>query len=174
MSRKSSAVGIVYSDTSGTGFGSYFIQCCQDLGSGTCSDKEMRTSSTLQEILAVKFVLLSLLDQLLGLTVKRFTDNQNVPRIVSSGSSKGDLQSEALSIFSICCSRGISIEMEWIPRTQSDKADFLSRICDSDDWGLSWNTFQIIDLVWGPHSIDRFANYLNAKLPKLNSRFGRN
>ena len=57
--------------------------------SDTWSDEEMRTSSTLREILAVKFVLLSLLDQLSGLTVKWFTDNQNVPRIVSSGSSKG-------------------------------------------------------------------------------------
>ena len=171
MSPKSSAVGVVYSDASDTGFGGYFVQCGQDLVSGTWSDEEMRTSSTLREILAVKFVLLSLLDQLSGLTVKWFTDNQNVPRIVSSGSSKGHLQSEALSIFNICCSRGISIEMEWIPRTQNDKADFLSRICDSDDWGLSWNTFQIIDLVWGPHSIDRFANYLNAKLPRFNSRF---
>ena len=57
--------------------------------------------------------------------------------------------------------------MEWITRTQNDKADFLSRICDSDDWGLSWNTFQNIDLVWGVHSIDRFANYLNAKLPRF-------
>lgn len=125
----------------------------------------------MREILAVKFVLLSLLDQLSGLTVKWFTDNQNVPRIISSGSSKGHLQSEALSIFNICCSRGISIEMEWIPRSQNDKADFLSRIYDSDDWGLSWNTFQNIDLVWGPHSIDRFANYLNAKLSRFNSRF---
>ena len=125
----------------------------------------------MREILTVKFVLLSLLDQLSGLTVKWFTGNQNVPWIVSSGSSKGHLQSEALSIFNICCSRGISIEMERIPRIQNDKADFLSCICDSDDWGLLWNTFQNIHLVWGPHSIDRFANYLNAKLPRFNSRF---
>ena len=144
---KSSAVGGVYSDASDTGFGGYFVQCGQDLVSGTWSDEEMRTSSTLREILAVKFVLLSLLDQLSGLTVKWFAHNWNVPRIVSSGRSNGHLQSEALSIFNICCSRGISIEMEWIPRTQNDKADFLSRICDSDDWGLSWNTFQNIALV---------------------------
>ena len=26
-------------------------------------------------------------------------------------------------------------------------------------------------LVWGAHSIDRFANYLNAGLPRFNSRF---
>lgn len=171
MSPKSSAVGVVYSDASDTGFGGYFVQCGQDLVSGTWSEKEMHTSSTLREILAVKFVLLSLLDKLSGLTVKWFTDNQNVPRIISSGSSKGHLQTEALSIFNICCHRGISIEMEWIPRSQNDQADFLSRIYDPDDWGLSWDTFQNIDIVWGPHSFDRFANYLNAKLPRFNSRF---
>ena len=42
-------------------------------------------SSTFKESLAVKFVLLSLVNQLSGLTVKWFTDNQSVPRIISSG-----------------------------------------------------------------------------------------
>ena len=32
-------------------------------------------------------------------------------------------------------------------------------------------SFHRIDLVWVPHSIDRFANHLNAKLPRFNSRF---
>ena len=48
--------------------------------------------------------------------------------IISSGSSKELLQSEALSIFNICCSHGISIEMKWISRSQNEQADFLSRI----------------------------------------------
>ena len=90
-----------------------------------------------REILAVKFVLLSLVNQLSGTTVKRFTDNQNVPRIISSGSSKGHLQSKALFIFNICCNYGILIEMEWIRRSQNDQADYLSRIYDQDDWCLS-------------------------------------
>ena len=114
MSPKSSAVGVVYSDAIDSGFGGYFVQCGLDLMSGVWSHEEMRSSSTFREILAVNFVLLSLVNQLSGLTVKWFTDNQNVPRIISSGSSKEHLQSEALSIFSICCSHGISIEMEWI------------------------------------------------------------
>ena len=28
-----------------------------------------------------------------------------------------------------------------------------------------------LDPIWGPHSIDRFANHLNAKLSRFNSRF---
>ena len=36
----------------------------------------------------------------------------------------------------------------------------------------TWNTFQNIDLVWGPHSIDRFSDYsVNVKLPRFHSRF---
>ena len=55
--------------------------------------------------------------------------------------------------------------------SQKDQADFLCRIFDSDDWGLSPLSFHHIDLVWGPHSVDRFANHENAKLPRFNSRF---
>ena len=61
--------------------------------------------------------------------------------------------------------------MEWILRFRNDRADYLSRIFDADDWGLSPLSFHRIDQAWGPHSIDRFANHLNAKLPRFNSRF---
>ena len=57
--------------------------------------------------------------------------------------------------------------MEWIPRSQKNQADFLSRI----DRCLSPLSFYRIDLVWGPHTVDRFANHVNAKLPRFNSRF---
>ena len=67
MIPKSSSVGIFYSDASDTGVGGYLVQCGQEFFSGSWSDKEMRTSSMFREILAVKFVLLSLLDRLSGL-----------------------------------------------------------------------------------------------------------
>ena len=31
--------------------------------------------------------------------------------------------------------------------------------------------FKTLIWFWGAHSIDRFANYLNAELPRFNSRF---
>ena len=31
--------------------------------------------------------------------------------------------------------------------------------------------FQQLELLWGPHTIDRFANYLNTQLPRFNFRF---
>ena len=53
----------------------------------------------------------------------------------------------ALSIYNICCSHGISIEMKWIPRSQNDLADFLSRIFYSDDWGLSPLSFPAVAIA---------------------------
>jgi hypothetical protein len=153
MSPKSSGVAVVYFDASNSGFGGYLVHCGSEFVSGNWSKHLASSSSTLKELLAVKFVLLSLLNQLAGLTVKWFTDNQNILKIISYGSGKAYLQSEALSIYYICCHHNISIEMEWIPRSENDRADFLSRIYDTDDWGLYWDTFRRIDSVWGPHTI---------------------
>ena len=61
--------------------------------------------------------------------------------------------------------------MEWLPRTENERADKLSRIIDNDDWGVSDECFKIVDDLWGPHTVDRFASYYNKKLPRFNSRF---
>ena len=51
--------------------------------------------------------------------------------IIQVGSKKEELQKEALTIL---VARNIMLEPEWIPR---EIADYLSRIVDYDDWGLS-------------------------------------
>ena len=42
---------------------------------------------------------------------------------------------------------------------------------DDNDWGISDTLFCYLKTNWGPHTIDRFANYLNTKLPRFNSRY---
>jgi hypothetical protein len=65
--------------------------------------------------------------------VKWFTDNQGVVSIVSKGSMKSDLQSFAMAIYKICMINSVVLDIEWIPRYENEKADFLSRILDYDD-----------------------------------------
>ena len=77
---KPSAVAVVYSAASDTGFGGYSVQCGVDLVAGNWSKRHMVSSSTLPELLAVKFVLLFMLNHLSGLTVQWFTDKQNVTK----------------------------------------------------------------------------------------------
>ena len=77
----------------------------------------------------------------------------------------------ALRIFHVCVSFGISLEMKWIPRDLNSFADHLSRIIDFNDYTINDDVFQILDVRWGPHTIDRFACSYNAKLSRFNSRF---
>ena len=96
-------------------------------------DSEKGNSSAWKELTAVKQVLLSLIHILPGKRIKWFTDNQNVVSIVGKGSTKTVLQELALDIFSACLKFNVNIDMIWIPRSENDRADYLSIICDHDD-----------------------------------------
>ena len=58
-----------------------------------------------------------------------------------------------------------------VPREENVRADLLSRQEDWDDWGIFHQFFSFVDGRWGPHTVDRFADNFNAKLPKFNSRY---
>ena len=135
------------------------------------SEQEAKLSSTWRELRAVRMVLESLIGRLKNHRVRWFTDNQNVVRIITTGSKKPALQKEALAIFSFALSNGVHIDPEWIPRDENQKADLLSRQTDQDDWSIHPDVFKDLDKTWGPHTIDRFATYYNTQLPRFNSRF---
>ena len=58
-------------------------------------------------------------------------------RIVQVGSRKPHLQDGAMCIFQTCMQFGIRLEMEWIPRSENEVADYISRIVDLDDWQVN-------------------------------------
>lgn len=168
---KPSASRIVYSDASSTGYGGYVVDVSDEISHGQWRDDESSKSSTWRELKAVEMVMYSFEKKLSGHRVKWFTDNQAVARITTHGSMKIELQRIALDIFSFCVRHNISLEVEWVPRTQNERADFISRIVDHDDWSIADSVFEYFDMLWGPHSIDRFASFYNTKLPRFNSRF---
>ena len=168
---KPSAVRVVYSDASATGYGGYMVEHGNLIANGEWSPDEAKQSSTWRELRAVKMVLESFQSKLKHERVRWFTDNQNVVKIVQYGSTKPSLQAEALDIFSICVQGNIRLEPEWIPREQNELADYYSRIVDYDDWMLNPTIFTWFDTIWGPHTIDRFANAMNAQTQRFNSRF---
>lgn len=166
-----SAVRVVYSDASDTGFGSYTVAHGDHIAHGQWTPLESRKSSTWRELRAVTLTLGAFAPRLSNHRVRWFSDNQNVVNIIKVGSRKEELQAEAIAIFKLAVHYNILIEPEWLPREQNEVADYLSRIVDYDDWGLSFPAFQLIESKWGPHTVDRFANSFNAKLPRFNSRF---
>ena len=101
--QKPSALRLVYSDASSTGFGGYTVEHGNLVANGQWSAEEAVQSSTWWELRAVKLVLKSFQGKLANERVRWFTDNQNVVRIVQNGSPKDVLQAEALDIFFCVC-----------------------------------------------------------------------
>ncbi len=165
------ATRVAYSDASSSGFGGYVVEVGTEVAHGLWTVHEAACSSTWREMKAVERVVQSFASRLAGHRVKLFTDNQNVARIIHNGSKRQHLQDGALSIFLLCLEHNIRLQVEWIPRSDNEKADALSRIIDYDDWQLNPAVFWQLDLLWGPHTIDRFADDSNAQIPRFDSRW---
>ena len=165
------AIRVVYTDASQTGYGGYTVEHGCHIAHGVWLPEESKESSTWRELRAVRRVLESLVGKLQNERVRWFTDNQNVARILAVGSRKPNLQTEVLAIFATALANQVRIEPEWIPRTSNQKADYISRIVDYDDWSIGPAIFEQLDSRWGHHTVDRFASYYNTQLPRFNSRF---
>ena len=79
----------------------------------------------------------------------------------------------AKQIWAECVRRRIRFLPLWVPRTKNKFSDWLSKIEDGSDWMLSDEAFSRIDgeWGWGPHTVDRFASYLNQRCERFNARW---
>ena len=91
-------------------------------------------SSTWWELAAIDFAIESFSSVLESSYVKWYTDNEAAAKIVDVGSTKPDLHKLAVKIFAACLRSKIKFEVQWIPRSENEKADFISRLNDVDDW----------------------------------------
>ena len=163
------AVRCVYSDASDTGYGGYTVEHGMHVAQGHWLPDEAVQSSTWRELVAVGRVLEAVAHKLSYLRVCWFTDNQNVVRILQVGSAKSHIQVEALKVFKACIQYNIRLEPEWIPREKNELADYVSRIVDYDDWQLDPAVFAMLNALWGPYSVDRFASSYNTQLVRFNN-----
>ena len=131
----------------------------------------MKQSSTWRELQCVNYALDSFKNLLGSCTVKWFTDNQCAPKILEGGSTKEHLHKIALEINYCTRKNDISLEVEWIPRNQNEKADYLSKVIHFDDWRVKDKYFQAVTAHWGLCTIDCFASCQNKKVPKFFQSF---
>ena len=164
---------IIYSDASEAGYGGYVTMDdeVQTEASGAWSVSDSSESSTWRELQAVSLLLNKFARTLMGKCVQWNTDNKNVVTIMNKGSMKPKLQCIALNIFDIIGQFDIELIMQWVPREQNEQADFLSKALfgGQDEWEISRKFFNILNGIWGPFTVDRFANEQNAKCIRFNS-----
>ncbi|CAB4036909.1 Integrase recombinase xerD-like, partial [Paramuricea clavata] len=161
----------IYTDASSFGYGGYLASSHEFKAQGHWTLQQKVKSSTFRELLAILQVLKVFLKHLEHKRIKVFSDSQSACRIVLVGSRVPELQHIAVENFNLCFFSDIQIESQWIPRTQNQIADALSKATDLDDWQLQPQLFNLLHAKWGPFSIDRFASSHNKQLPRFNSRF---
>ena len=87
--------------------------------------EESQSSSTWRELSAIEYALESFLPILNHAYVKWFSDSQTACSIARVGSMKKDLYNLAIRIFKLCLDHKIELEIEWISRTEMQKADYI-------------------------------------------------
>ena len=124
---------------------------------------EASKSSTRLELAAIDFAIESFGPVLESSHVKWYTDNQAAAKIADFGSMSPDLNKLVVKIFGACLRSKIKLEVQWIPRSENEKADFISRLIDVDDWQLTESFFATLKGVWGPQSVDCMVTFYMPK-----------
>lgn len=169
--RPSPKIGLLtYSDASSVGWAGFVVQFGMNIARGNWLGCEALCSSSFREIRAIRYVLQSFSSFLAGKEIKHRSDNQSVCSILSVGSSLPHLQSEAVAIYNLCHDAGIRFSAEWV-RNLNTRADYWSKVIDTDDWMLNPSHFRQLDDLWGPHTIDRFASHNSFQIARFCSRW---
>ena len=161
----------VHSNASFTGCGSVITLNETTICHKMWEPWEREKSSTWRELSAIEFSLRSFTELLKSTHVKWFTDSQAAAKIVEVGSMNFELHVLAINIFTLSINNQITLNIQWIPREENVQADYISKLVDPDDWQITEALFEYLETLWGPHTVDCFANYYNHKLPRFFSRF---
>lgn len=132
------------------------------------SDFELAQSSTYRELVALWDLYFLRSREFKGQSILHFTDNSNVPTIITKGSPKPLLQSLAKDIFEACHANDVALFVQWVPRTNPHLLlpDFYSREHDLSDWGLENSSMdQLLRTCPFPLEVDLFASEHNHRLP---------
>ncbi|KAH3847037.1 uncharacterized protein LOC127873650 isoform X1 [Dreissena polymorpha] len=138
---------------------------------GSWTEQESVASSTWRELEAAYRVIKSNVVILQNKNVMLYSDNKNVLYNFHSGGNVDELHCKCLDVHRICSLYNINLSVIWIPRKDNTIADQLSRYQDCDDWSIQESIFSLLDVKWGPHTIDRFATHYNNKCARFNSKW---
>jgi hypothetical protein len=164
------------SDASGYATCAYSIKGDHLYFRGTLNVEERRLSSGHRELLAVTKTLeyyeRTNATHSQATNVYWLTDSQNMATFLTKGSGKGPIQKEVFGIMVLC--KKLNIRIIHIHLLRDDPrikvADDGSKMTDTDDWQVDYETFQKINKRYR-FTIDLFASDRNTKCPKFFSNF---
>ena len=161
--------GQLITDASRTGWGGTFDNL---EASGQWDTFVASQSSNYRELLAIYMCIKSFQEQLCNKNIQILTDNVSAMAYINhKGGPCPKLAELAIQVWALAEEIGLSLHCKHISGINNITADRLSRVKDKANWMLNPGIFFILDNIWGPHSIDRFASNQNTHLSRYNSRF---
>lgn len=107
-----------------------------------------------------------------GTILRLRTDSMVALGVIQAGSSRSPiLMDQMRELHNLCAAMDIQLRVEHVSSVLNEWADRLSREHDSTDWTLSASTFQRLDALYGPHTVDLFASDLTARCARFYSRW---
>ena len=159
----------IETDASSTGWGA---TCCGKDASGIWSSELHHMPSNYRELMAVHMSLLSFKDLIKGKVVQILSDNiTTVAYLNHLGGHCLMLSDLAQAIWCTAKSINVTLCAKHLAGRLNCVADSLSRLSSQYEWMLEPGIFRVLNSMWGPFTIDRFASFLTAQLPRYNARF---
>jgi hypothetical protein len=162
------------SDASDVGWGALV-----KVGSRTLGEAQGRWSSYMagqhimvRETAAIRLGLRAFLPACRGKVVETVVDNSASYYGVRHWASRSQgLMLQLRKIFSLCDREGITLAPRLV-KSAANPADSLSRFKRDAEWSLRENGFSLLEGLYGPHSVDLFAQAENAKVGRFFSMLG--
>lgn len=129
--------------------------------------------SNTRELMAILMALKSFRPQIKNKVLEVYTDNITARSyLVHQGGPNAELNKIAKAIWSIASTENVYLIGHYIKGSENIEADRLSREVDPYCWKLNPEVFQKLEFLYGPHTIDRFADFLTTQIPdSYNSRY---
>jgi hypothetical protein len=160
----------LHCDSSSFGWGAVLNDCSEARGFWSSPDTEQHI--TYKELKAVRCAIQSFLPELKGRRLLLHEDNQSVIGVLTHLTSRSPaMMCELRKLFLLIDEFDIKIRTTYIRSAANIWADGLSRVKDNSDWKLRESSFDRLNKLWGPVSIDRFASFENKQTPRYNAKW---
>ena len=162
---------VLKTDASPTGYGGTLLDTAVV---GFWNEKERSMHINLLELMAVKYVLVKLINQVARRQLHLYVDSQVALTYLKKGSGVSQsLRVIAKEIWIWCYYNQVSLrKVTYIRSKENVESDALSRATmkDLSDWGLSSTGWDLVSQNLGPFTIDRFATVDNKKVSRFCSQ----
>lgn len=128
--------------------------------------------SNYRELMGIFLGIMSFKEQLKNQSLQILTDNMTARAyLIHQGGPSPKFNKVAKAIWATVASINCHIQVNHLSGVLNIEADTLSRQRDNYNYSLSNSWFKKAEMLFGPHTVDRFADCTNSKLPRYNSLY---